>query len=151
MNSGHAGNNNDTISTNSGSNFYMETYILEHMQSNKALFIVLSLVVTTTVLAIMQLTNSITFSHMGLHAYYAFDLFVSAVFMADLVIRYTCLARIHSDLFAFFYDIFNVLDTLIVLMDIILLSIGGFDSNSFAFTKGLKYVLLLLLLFVVES
>ena len=115
-----------------------ERYILNIMQSNTALIVVLSLVVATTVLSILNITNTTSFSQSGLQVYYIFDIFVSCVFMADLVIRYTCITRIEQDIVAFFYDIFNVIDFLIVIMDIILLSIGGFESSSFAFTKGLK-------------
>lgn len=121
-----------------GSNFEIETYILNHMQSNLALFVVLSLVITTTVLSLLVIADTVDFTSLELRIYSIFDLFVSAVFMADLAIRYTCVTRINSDVKIFFFDIFNIIDTVIVAMDVVLLSIGGFGSASFAFTKGLK-------------
>ena len=127
-----------SLSSAQGSTYEIETYILNHMQSNLALFVVLSLVVATTVISLLSITDTIEFTDLQLQIYYIFDLFVSGVFMADLAIRYTCVARINSDLKIFFYDIFNVIDAIIVIMDIVLLSIGGFGSASFAFTKGLK-------------
>jgi hypothetical protein len=128
----------EATSGQQGGGFYAETVILAVMQSNKALFVVLALVVATTVLSILTITDSITFSAAGLKAYSIFDLFVSAVFMADLAIRYTCVTRIQGRVFAFFEDIFNIVDVCIVLMDIVLLSIGGFGSSSFS--AGLKAI-----------
>lgn len=118
--------------------FGFEVYVLDTMQSHTALFIVLSLVVATTVLSILQLTDAVSFSPQAVHGYFIFDLFVSLVFMADLTVRYICISRIQSSLLAFFHDIFNDIDFFIVAMDIVMLSIGGFGSSSYAFTKGLK-------------
>ena len=79
---------------------------------------------------------------------YAVDLLTTAIFAADVSLRLYCYVRVNRRIFSFWADIFNIIDTALVLVDMILLGVGGDNSYSNAgrASRTLKIIRLLRLL-----
>eukprot|EP01036_Dinobryon_divergens_P025774 gene25774-34355_t len=91
------------------------------------------------------LTNASSDTHGILHV---LDLLTTAIFAADVSLRLFCYVRVNRRIFSFWSDVFNMIDTALVLVDMILLGIGGDNSYSNAgrASRTLKIIRLLRLL-----
>jgi hypothetical protein len=104
-----------------------ERVVLEKLESLHTLCIMLTVVVTVCVLALIRVFEVVQDSL----SYSIFDIIVSAVFIAELIIRMYCYVRVNKTIVSFFRNFFNVNDFLIVLFDIVIISLGastGFEK-----------------------
>jgi hypothetical protein len=112
--------------------------VLHRLESLETLIAILVLVLLMTTYSLYELIQ-----HSGnkdSNLFRTLDLVVSIIFISELTLRLYCSAVINKGLVIFFSSSLNILDTLVVLLDIILLAIGTESGQAVSFAKSVFYL-----------
>lgn len=98
-----------------------EYKVLQMLESVRALYAILTLVIVASLLALLRVFNTVEEDW----TYVLFDILVSAVFIAELALRMFCFFRVHRNITNFFRNAFNVNDFVVVVFDIVVIFLGA--------------------------
>ena len=124
-----------------------ESRWLDSTETLTYMSIVIVIVFAAVAVAFLQLFLPDEFSNAGA-ILDSVDLVTTLIFAAELSLRLYTYVRVNRRIFSFWADVFNVIDTALVLIDMILLGVGGDSSYSNAgrASRTLKIIRLLRLL-----
>jgi hypothetical protein len=110
-----------------GKTLSIEFRYLHFIESATGMTIVLCVVITTIIIVFIQIFSSSLY----VLQFTIFNYCVTAFFALDIILRILCFYRIHDSLLPFFQDFFNSLDTLLVVVDLLLIAIlSGLQSGT---------------------
>ena len=143
----NSGNSNSNSSSSSKEkNFPLQC--LGFLESIQFMLFIISLVIATTILSLLQIFGH----HHSTPAQNIFDLFVSIIFFVEITTRICCYGLGHGYLTPFFFNIFNLIDLTVVILDLVLLSLDIPSlQGAVTFTKALKTIRILRLIRVMRA